>query len=128
MSGPRCGSDRWPCAAVWRATHARKWSSAPAGDCGSAPSDSMWASGLTATHCRTPAASRWARRSRSIEEGRMKARWIGTGATAVLVTVAVLTACGEGRAIFDVDVYSFLKSGADTVHYTIPIVGTASDS
>ncbi|PYP73920.1 MAG: hypothetical protein DMD41_03495 [Gemmatimonadetes bacterium] len=58
----------------------------------------------------------------------MKARWIGTGATAVLVTVAVLTDCGEGRAIFDVDVYRFLKSGADTVHYTIPIVGTASDS
>src|SRR2546425_1140359 len=128
MSGPRCGSDRWPCAAAWRATRARRWSSAPARDCGSAPSVSMWASGLTAIRSRTHAASRWVRHSRSIEEGRMKARWIGSAATAALVAAAVLAACGEGRAIFDVDVYSFLKSGADTVHYTIPIVGTASDS
>ena len=58
----------------------------------------------------------------------MKARWIGTGTVALVAAAALTAACGEGRAIFDVDVYSFLKSGADTVHYTIPIVGTASDS
>lgn len=32
-----------------------------------------------------------------------------------------LAACGEGRAIFNVDVLSFLAAeGSDTVHYTVP--------
>jgi len=51
----------------------------------------------------------------------MKAKWIGAGATAALAAALTL-ACGEGHAIFDVDVFSFLKSGADTLHYTVPIV------
>jgi hypothetical protein len=38
-----------------------------------------------------------------------------------LVAGAALAACGEGRAIFNVDVLSFLGGqGNDTVHYTIP--------
>ncbi|HYL56156.1 MAG TPA: hypothetical protein VEU73_11340 [Gemmatimonadales bacterium] len=46
----------------------------------------------------------------------MKARWVGV----TLVSAAVV-ACGQGRAIFNIDVYSFLKNtGADTVHYTAP--------
>jgi len=33
----------------------------------------------------------------------------------------VAVACGEGHAIFNVDVYSFIHgSGGDTLHYTIP--------
>ena len=43
---------------------------------------------------------------------------------AVLAVLAVLVAawaCGEGHAIFDVDVFSFIQgSGGDTLHYTIP--------
>ncbi len=36
-----------------------------------------------------------------------------------LTLIAAAAGCGEGRAIFNVDVYSFLKNtGADTVHYT----------
>src|SRR6266511_3990550 len=42
--------------------------------------------------------------------------------TALLLAVALLSgACGEGRAIFNVDVYSFLAgTGKDTVPYAIP--------
>ncbi len=50
----------------------------------------------------------------------MKAKWIGAGAT-IALAVVLAGACGEGHAIFDIDVFSFLKSGADTLHYTIPI-------
>lgn len=44
----------------------------------------------------------------------------------VLICAAALgAACGEGRAIFNVDVYSFLAGGIDTVPYaTPPIAGT----
>lgn len=53
----------------------------------------------------------------------MKAKWIG-GAT--LAGVVLTLACGEGRVIFDVDVFSFLNAGADTIHYTVPVVVTTS--
>ena len=56
----------------------------------------------------------------------MKAKWLGV----VLLSAAVAAACGEGRAIFNVDVYSFLKgTGSDTVPYFVPPgppVGAAS--
>ena len=56
----------------------------------------------------------------------MKAKWIGAGAKAAFMAAVLAVACGEGHAIFDVDVFSFLKSGADTLHYTVPIVTTAT--
>ena len=46
---------------------------------------------------------------------------------ALLTGLAALFAagCGEGRAIFNVDVYSFLAGEIDTVHYAAPpIMGT----
>lgn len=47
-------------------------------------------------------------------------------ACALLVMVA---ACGEGRAIFNVDVYSFLQgTGNDTIPYIIPPAGSATAS
>lgn len=44
-------------------------------------------------------------------------------ASALVVVAALLSAaCGEGRAIFNVDVYSFLAgTGTDTVPYLIPL-------
>ena len=44
----------------------------------------------------------------------------------VLAAAVLAAACGEGHAIFNVDVYSFLQgSGGDTLHYTTPgIIGT----
>lgn len=44
----------------------------------------------------------------------------------VLAAAVLAAACGEGHAIFDVDVYSFIAgSGGDTLHYTTPgVVGT----
>ncbi|HYK11097.1 MAG TPA: hypothetical protein VEV39_09875 [Gemmatimonadales bacterium] len=44
----------------------------------------------------------------------------------VLAAAVLAVACGEGHAIFDVDVYSFIAgSGGDTLHYTTPgVVGT----
>jgi hypothetical protein len=40
----------------------------------------------------------------------------------VFLLLAVVAACGEGRAIFNVDVHSFIAgSGNDTVPYAIPI-------
>lgn len=43
-------------------------------------------------------------------------------ASALIVAAALLSAaCGEGRAIFNVDVYSFMAgSGNDTVPYAVP--------
>ncbi len=43
-------------------------------------------------------------------------------APALVVAAALLSAaCGEGRAIFNVDVLSFMKpSGKDTIHYNLP--------
>jgi hypothetical protein len=47
----------------------------------------------------------------------MKAKWIGL----VIVAAAVAAACGEGHAIFNVDVFSFMQgTGDDTLHYTVP--------
>ena len=47
----------------------------------------------------------------------MKAKWLGLA----LVSAAVAVGCGEGRAIFNVDVYSFLKgTGRDTIPYLVP--------
>lgn len=40
---------------------------------------------------------------------------------AIALAAAVLVACGEGRAIFNVDVLSFIGGqGNDSVHYTFP--------
>lgn len=39
----------------------------------------------------------------------------------VLAAAVLATACGEGRAIFNVDVYSFIQgTGGDTLSYVIP--------
>jgi hypothetical protein len=47
----------------------------------------------------------------------MKAKWLGV----TLVSAVVAVGCGQGRAIFNVDVYSFLKgTGNDTVPYAVP--------
>src|SRR2546427_3582986 len=47
----------------------------------------------------------------------MKAKWLGLA----LVSAAVAAGCGEGRAIVNVDVYSFLKgTGRDTIPYLVP--------
>ena len=44
-----------------------------------------------------------------------------TASALVLVAALLSAACGEGRAIFNVDVYSFLAgSGNDTVPYGVP--------
>jgi hypothetical protein len=60
----------------------------------------------------------------------MGAKWLWTA-----VLLAVVTGCGEGRAIFNVDVYSFLKGGGrDTLRLTpdplppMPPGTTISDS
>ena len=47
-----------------------------------------------------------------------------------LATVgAIALACGQGRAIFNVDVYSFIKgTGNDTIPYAIPPSSTGRDS
>lgn len=46
----------------------------------------------------------------------MKATWIGLA----LAAAALAAACGEGHAIFNVDVFSFMQgSGTDTLHYTV---------
>ena len=46
----------------------------------------------------------------------MKAKWLGAALWCV-----VLAGCGQGRAIFNVDVHSFLKgTGSDTVPYFLP--------
>lgn len=53
----------------------------------------------------------------------MKALFVGL--------LAVVAACGEGRAIFNVDVYSFIQgTGNDTVPYLVPpgISDTASNA
>lgn len=46
-----------------------------------------------------------------------------TGRLAALATAALLAAaaCGEGHAIFNVDIFSFMQNtGGDTLHYTVP--------
>lgn len=48
----------------------------------------------------------------------------------VIAAAVLAAACGEGHAIFDVDVYSFIAgSGGDTLHYTVPTTlgGTVSN-
>jgi hypothetical protein len=47
----------------------------------------------------------------------------------VLAAALLSAACGEGRAIFNVDVYSFIQgTGKDTIPYIIPPDSTASAS
>jgi hypothetical protein len=48
----------------------------------------------------------------------------------MIVAALLAAACGEGRAIFNVDVLSFIQpSGKDTIHYNVPgIVATSADS
>ena len=46
-------------------------------------------------------------------------------AAALLVSVA---ACGEGKAVFNVDVLSFLSASDSTKAYTIPIIGTVDST
>ena len=46
----------------------------------------------------------------------MKAKWL-----VVALGCAVVAGCGKGRAIFNVDVYSFIKgTGSDTRSYAVP--------
>jgi len=57
----------------------------------------------------------------------MKATVIALALAAALISVG----CGEGRAIFNVDVYSFIQgTGNDTVPYLVPagISDTASNT
>jgi hypothetical protein len=43
--------------------------------------------------------------------------------------LAFVAACGQGKAIFNVDVYSFMAgSGKDTIPYIVPPLGTTSPS
>ncbi len=51
-------------------------------------------------------------------------------ASALMVVAALLSAaCGEGRAIFNVDVYSFIQgTGKDTIPYAIPPSSSGSAS
>ena len=52
-----------------------------------------------------------------------------TAPALVLAAALVSAACGEGRAIFNVDVYSFLAgTGKDTIPYLIPPFTTGSAS
>jgi len=54
-----------------------------------------------------------------------------TAAAFVALAALLSAACGEGRAIFNVDVYSFIRgSGNDTIPYAIPPLsaGTVSNS
>jgi hypothetical protein len=54
----------------------------------------------------------------------MRATWLWT-----TVLLAAVTACGEGRAVFDIDVFSFLApSGADAVPYLGPLPPGVPDS
>jgi hypothetical protein len=47
----------------------------------------------------------------------MKAKWL----MMALGCAVVAAGCGQGRAIFNVDVYSFLKgTGSDTISYAVP--------
>src|SRR5947208_8697619 len=47
----------------------------------------------------------------------MKAKWLGVA----LGCAVVAAGCGQGRAIFNVDVYSFIKgTGSDTRAYAVP--------
>jgi len=53
----------------------------------------------------------------------MKAKWAG------MVLLALGAGCGQGRAIFNVDVLSFLKpTGRDTVPYLVPPLTSATAS
>ena len=47
----------------------------------------------------------------------MRAKWL-----CLVALAAVVAGCGEGRAIFDIDVFSFLKAaGADSLPYVGPL-------
>src|SRR2546422_3034949 len=111
-----------PCAGASGAISANACNSAGVAVCGWDRSDSTSGSGRTAIRCHRSAPSRWRRRFRSTRSDTMKRLLVGT------LFAAALTACGQGRAIFNVDAYSFMSgAGRDTIHYTIPPGGgTAS--
>src|SRR6266699_476664 len=45
----------------------------------------------------------------------------------VVIAVAIVVACGEGRAIFNIDVLSFMQSAKrDTIAYGFPLTGNGS--
>ena len=51
----------------------------------------------------------------------MRTMRLGRLTGSVLAALVMAAACGEGHAIFNVDVYSFIAgSGGDTLHYTVP--------
>ena len=56
----------------------------------------------------------------------MRTMRLGRLTGSVLAALVMAAACGEGHAIFNVDVYSFIAgSGGDTLHYTTPgVIGT----
>jgi hypothetical protein len=52
-----------------------------------------------------------------------------TASALVLAAALLSAACGEGRAIFNVDVYSFIRgTGSDTIPYAIPPFSSATVS
>lgn len=57
----------------------------------------------------------------------MRAKWLGVAGVAALAGLAL--GCGPGHAIFNVDVYSFIKgTGKDTVPYAVPPLTNATAS
>lgn len=56
----------------------------------------------------------------------MRTMRLGRLTGSVIAALVMAAACGEGHAIFNVDVYSFIAgSGGDTLHYTTPgVIGT----
>jgi len=53
-----------------------------------------------------------------------------TASALIIVAALGSAACGEGRAVFNVDVLSFIQpSGKDTIHYNLPtVVAFSADS
>jgi hypothetical protein len=55
----------------------------------------------------------------------MRAKWLWVAGVAALAGLAL--GCGPGHAIFNVDVYSFIKgTGKDTVPYAVPPASTVT--
>src|SRR6266508_3785785 len=121
MSGSSSAPVLSPFAAVCHAISGRECSSALAEVCDSERSAWTSDSSRTVIHFRRSGPSQWPQRFRSIEGRPMKAL-----AGALLLFVA---ACGKGKAIFNVDVYSFMAgTGKDTIPYVIPPNSSSSPS
>lgn len=60
----------------------------------------------------------------------MRRTWLGLARTfSALAATAVTAACGDGRAIFNIDVFSFLQSSnVDTIPYFAPLPPGAPDT